>query len=126
MTRLLFPGMVALGISAFIAASLATTSATQIKSDDIAGTVTSTAGPEAGVWGIAETKDLPTLYIKEVVTDDQGRYLIPALPKAGRERKFWRPSNAPMPCPSSNAHPATLAASCPAASARWWICSRCC
>ena len=51
MTRLLFPGMVALGISAFIAASLATTSATQIKSDDISGTVTSTAGPEAGVWG---------------------------------------------------------------------------
>jgi hypothetical protein len=82
MTRLLFPGMVALGISAFIVASLATTSPTQIKSDDIAGTVTSSAGPEAGVWVIAETKDLPTLYIKEVVTDDQGRYLIPALPKA--------------------------------------------
>ena len=82
MTRLLFPGMVALGISAFIAVSLGTTSATQIKSDDISGTVTSTAGPEAGVWVIAETKDLPTLYIKEVVTDDQGRYLIPALPKA--------------------------------------------
>src|SRR5271168_5173883 len=82
MTRLLFPGMVALGVSAFIAASLGTTTATQIKSDDIAGTVTSSAGPEAGVWVIAETKDLPTLYIKEVVTDDQGRYLIPALPKA--------------------------------------------
>jgi hypothetical protein len=82
MTRLLFPGMVALGVSAFIAASLGTTSTTQIKSDDIAGTVTSSAGPEAGVWVIAETKDLPTLYIKEVVTDDQGRYLIPALPKA--------------------------------------------
>ncbi len=82
MTRLLFPGIVALGVSAFIAASLATTSTTQIKSEDIAGTVTSTAGPEAGVWVIAETKDLPTLYIKEVVTDDQGRYLLPALPKA--------------------------------------------
>src|SRR3984885_4227786 len=82
MTRLLFPGMVALGISAFIAASLATTSATQIKSDAIAGTVTSTPGPEAGEGGIAETKDLPARYIKEVVTDGQGRYLIPALPKA--------------------------------------------
>ncbi len=31
---------------------------------------------------IAETTDLPTRYIKEVVTDDQGRYLIPDLPKA--------------------------------------------
>jgi hypothetical protein len=48
MTRLLFPGMVALGVSAFIAASLGTTTATQIKSVDIAGTVTSSAGPEAG------------------------------------------------------------------------------
>ena len=40
------------------------------------------SGPEAGVWVIAETTDLPTRYIKEVVTDDQGRYLIPALPAA--------------------------------------------
>ncbi len=39
-------------------------------------------GPEAGVWVIAETTDLPTRYIKEVVTDDRGRYLIPDLPKA--------------------------------------------
>ena len=31
---------------------------------------------------IAETTDLPTRYIKEVVTDDRGRYLIPDLPKA--------------------------------------------
>ena len=33
-------------------------------------------GPEAGVWVIAETTDLPTRLIKSVVTDDQGRYLI--------------------------------------------------
>src|SRR4030095_2262446 len=38
------------------------------------GTVSSTAGLEAGVWVIAETKDLPTGMIKSVVTDDQGRY----------------------------------------------------
>ena len=44
--------------------------------------MTSAAGPEAGVWVIAETTDLPTRYIKEVVTDDRGRFLIPALPKA--------------------------------------------
>ena len=42
-------------------------------------------GPEAGVWVIAETTDLPTRMIKSVVTDDQGRYLIPDLPKASYE-----------------------------------------
>ncbi len=31
---------------------------------------------------IAETRDLPVRYIKIVVTDDRGRYLIPELPKA--------------------------------------------
>jgi hypothetical protein len=31
---------------------------------------------------IAETTDLPTRYIKSVVTDDRGRYLIPELPRA--------------------------------------------
>src|SRR5260370_12739462 len=49
---------------------------------DIAGVVTSSKGPESGVWVIAETKDLGTGYRKIVVTDDQGRYLVPELPKA--------------------------------------------
>ena len=40
-------------------------------------------GPEAGVWVIAETNDLPTNLIKIVVTDDQGRFAIPDLPTAG-------------------------------------------
>ena len=31
---------------------------------------------------IAETTDLPTKFAKVVVTDDQGRYVLPALPKA--------------------------------------------
>src|SRR5580765_2319351 len=53
-----------------------------MKSNDIAGVVTSSKGPEAGVWVIAETKDLGTGYRKIVVTDDQGRYLVPDLPKA--------------------------------------------
>ena len=53
-----------------------------IGANDIGGSVSSSKGPEAGVWVIAETTDLPTRYIKEVVTDDQGRYLIPDLPKA--------------------------------------------
>ena len=54
----------------------------EIVADDIGGTVTSAKGPEAGVWVIAETKELPTRYIKIVVTDDQGRYVLPTLPKA--------------------------------------------
>ena len=53
-----------------------------VKADEIGGVVSSSKGPEAGVWVIAETTDLPTRYIKEVVTDDRGRYLIPDLPKA--------------------------------------------
>jgi hypothetical protein len=48
--------------------------------DDIAGTVTSARGPEAGSWVIAETTDTPTRFRKIVVTDDQGRYLLPDLP----------------------------------------------
>jgi hypothetical protein len=48
----------------------------------IQGTVRSSAGPEAGVWVIAETKDLATPMIKIVVTDDQGRYTLPELPTA--------------------------------------------
>ena len=55
---------------------------TPVKPGDIAGTVSSSKGPEAGVWVIAETTGLPTRYIKEVVTDDRGRYLIPDLPKS--------------------------------------------
>jgi hypothetical protein len=51
-----------------------------IDPDDIAGTVTSSRGPEAGVWVIAETTDTPTRFRKIVVTDDQGRYLLPDLP----------------------------------------------
>src|SRR6478752_6435827 len=50
--------------------------------DDIVGVVTGQKGPEAGVWVIAETKDLPTRYTKVVVTDDQGRFALPDLPRA--------------------------------------------
>src|SRR5690348_14053694 len=49
---------------------------------DIAGTVTGAHGPEAGVWVIAETNELPTKFVRIVVTDDSGRYLIPDLPSA--------------------------------------------
>src|SRR3989441_2413815 len=53
-----------------------------IDGDDIGGVVASAKGPEAGVWVIAETTDLPTKFAKMVVTDDQGRYLLPDLPQA--------------------------------------------
>lgn len=56
--------------------------AVQIDRDDIGGVVTGPNGPEAGVWVIAETTDLPTRFARIVVTDDQGRYVIPDLPKA--------------------------------------------
>src|SRR3954464_1130137 len=50
--------------------------------NDLAGVVTSPNGPEAGVWVIAETADLPTKFAKIVVTDERGRYVLPVLPKA--------------------------------------------
>jgi hypothetical protein len=56
--------------------------AVRIDPDDIGGVVTSDKGPEAGVWVIAETTELPTKFVKIVVTDDRGRYLLPDLPKA--------------------------------------------
>ena len=54
---------------------------------DISGTITSSNGPEEGVWVIAETTDLPTKFVKSVVTGDGGRYLIPDLPEASY--KVW-------------------------------------
>jgi hypothetical protein len=86
-------GRCALAMSAAFAALVAVTpvpaaaqqpGATQvaIDTDDIGGVVTGPAGPEAGVWVIAETHDLGVRYIKIVVTDDQGRYVVPDLPKA--------------------------------------------
>ena len=56
--------------------------AVAIDNDDIGGVVTGRSGPEAGVWVIAETRDLPVRFIRIVVTDDQGRYVLPDLPKA--------------------------------------------
>src|SRR5947199_7088083 len=60
---------------------------TSISNEDIAGVVASSKGPEAGVWVIAETSDLPTKFVKIVVTDDDGRYVLPQLPKANY--KVW-------------------------------------
>jgi len=80
----------AIGIASLLAAApaqLRAQTAVAIDNDDIGGVVTGANGPEAGVWVIAETTDLPTRYAKIVVTDDQGRYVLPDLPKA--KYKVW-------------------------------------
>ncbi|MGB5080883.1 MAG: hypothetical protein WBO23_09085 [Burkholderiales bacterium] len=56
--------------------------AVAIDADDIGGVVRGPNGPEAGVWVIAETGELPTRFARIVVTDDRGRYVIPDLPRA--------------------------------------------
>ena len=48
----------------------------------IQGRVVSGHGAEAGVWVIAETDDTPTHFVKIVVTDDGGRFVLPELPDA--------------------------------------------
>ncbi len=53
-----------------------------VGSTDLGGGVVSSRGPEAGVWVIAETDELPTKFAKIAVTDDDGHYLLPDLPKA--------------------------------------------
>src|SRR5262245_14645721 len=76
-------GMLSVSFAALLCAASGTAVAqVAVESDDIGGVVSTAAGPEAGVWVIAETKDLPTRYIKIVATDDQGRYLMPDLPRA--------------------------------------------
>ena len=71
------------GLAVVVVAALPRSASTiQVGENDIGGVVTGASGPEAGVWVIAETSELPTKFVRIVVTDDQGRYLIPDLPKA--------------------------------------------
>jgi hypothetical protein len=78
---------------------------TTIDSDDIAGVVTGASGPEAGVWVIAETSDLPTKFARIVVTDDQGRYLLPDLPQASYD--VWVRGYGLVDSPKQRAEPGT-------------------
>ena len=75
-------GFIAASLAAFLiawqthlSAGQQTNQTVSVDSDDLGGVVTGPKGPEAGVWVIAETKDLPTKFVKIVVTDDRGRYL---------------------------------------------------
>src|SRR5579863_3793437 len=89
-----FAGAAAIGVAAYFIATRPHLSAQEaapqvkIKANDIGGVVSSAKGPEAGVWVIAETTSLPTRYIKEVVTDDRGRYLVPDLPGLPQGGKY--------------------------------------
>ena len=86
--RMFGAGAAAAAVAAFLGLAMARTSAQQpagtvaVDADDLGGVVTGPKGPEAGVWVIAETTDLPTKFVRIVVTDDRGRYLVPDLPKA--------------------------------------------
>jgi len=90
MSRFLLPGVVLVTVLSVVVVRAARTtelrqaaaSAVSIDSDDIGGIVTGGGGPEAGVWVIAETTGLPTKFARIVVTDEQGRYLVPDLPAA--------------------------------------------
>src|SRR5713226_2356358 len=87
-SRALFLGLMASSVVVLLVAgqvrlsAQSTDPAIRIGDKDLGGVVTSTKGPEAGVWVIAETTDLPTKFAKIVVTDDRGRYVLPDLPKA--------------------------------------------
>jgi hypothetical protein len=78
--------LAATGLAAFLIAAPAsaqqTVSGITVGATDVGGVVTGPNGPEAGAWVIAETTELPTKFARIVVTDDQGRYLIPDLPVA--------------------------------------------
>ena len=95
----------ALGWTASTHGAQVATRAPAIDSDDIAGVVTGVRGPEAGVWVIAETSDLPTKFARIVVTDGQGRYLLPDLPKANYQ--IWVRGYGLVDSPKQGAKPGT-------------------
>jgi hypothetical protein len=75
----------------------------RIAAAEIAGTVTSAHGAEAGVWVIAETRDFQTRFAKIVVTDEAGRYLIPDLPEA--KYRVWVRGSGLIDSPGADATP---------------------
>ena len=85
-TRILYASLLTIGfalsLSHGLRAQQAADTLVRVGDNDLGGTITSANGPEAGVWVIAETTELPTKLAKIAVTDDRGRYLIPDLPRA--------------------------------------------
>ena len=96
-------------VAAFLAVWPSQVGAQQVRigPSDIGGVVTGAKGPEAGVWVIAETTGLGTArYAKIVVTDDQGRYLLPALP-SGAQYNVWVRGFGLVDSPRVHAKPGT-------------------
>ena len=100
------------------------TAPVQVDRDDVGGVVTGPKGPEAGVWVIAETTDLPTRFVRIVVTDDRGRYLLPDLPQANYD--IWVRGYGLVDSPKSKSAPGTrlnlkaVAAPSPKAAAEYY------
>ena len=115
------PRSAILGTMLALSACGPTRPAIPIDADDIAGTVTSAAGPEAGVWVIAETADFATTFLRTVVTDDAGRFVIPDLPAASYRvwvRGYGLADSAKLPAqPGQRVHIPTTAAADAAAAA---------
>jgi hypothetical protein len=80
-SRVIAHAAAALAFAASLAVGAAS-AAPRLPEGMISGVVKSSQGPEAGVWVIAQTNDLETPFIKIVVTDDAGRYVLPQLPDA--------------------------------------------
>jgi hypothetical protein len=80
-------------------------SAIPIDPDDIGGVVTGPDGPEGGVWVIAETHDFPSRFIRIVVTDEHGRYVVPDLPAADYE--IWVRGYGLVDSPKRTSRPGT-------------------
>ena len=71
----------------------------------VSGVVESSRGREAGVWVIAETTELPTKFIKIVVTGDDGRFTLPELPNATYDvwvRGYGLVDSKPVKAPSAS------------------------
>src|SRR5271155_2066970 len=87
MKKALYSSVAAVALAVLVIATPARVQAQQnapvsIGATDLGGVVTGPKGPEAVIWVIPETANLPTKMVKIVVTDDQGRYVLPDLPKA--------------------------------------------
>src|SRR5688572_11708312 len=85
----LFASVAALLVSAVLRSNIDGASAAQeaapgiqIDEASIGGLVVNSGNqrPEAGVWVVAQTSNLPTPFRRIVVTDDQGRFVVPDLP----------------------------------------------
>src|SRR5436853_3993125 len=86
-TRALHASLVAIGITSLLSHGLRAQQAAdmvvRVGDNDLGGTITSTNGPEAGVWVIAETTELPTKLAKIAVTDDRGQQAADVVVRVG-------------------------------------------